>query len=253
MKIAFAFSLLILSTIISNGKFIQEKLVTDSIQTQNTSVLIIPYQPAMHLSDADADISEGSEMNPRQMREALRMDLMKEMNKKFAEVYNLQQQSGRNFVRGDNNETEALYHSLMFSSDSVYPLKDKKRFAVKDTATGKKTTNKFKPETKYMNVTVQDDALIPDYAKKYNADYIIFLNEIDIKTHSEDCINLALKIYRRDLMVHYSIFDKTGKQVYGDVAVSHFGSNSNDVNQIAAENFPSISDYVLNSMNRIAK
>ena len=60
-----------------------------------------------------------------------------------------------------------------------------------------------------------------------------------------------MKIYRRDLKVHYSIFDKTGKQLYGDVAVSHFGSNTNEVKEIINENFQTISDYILKSFNTV--
>ncbi len=250
MKITFVF-LSLLTFIAGRSHGQNQPATTDSSDAgiKHASVLIIPYMPAMHLSDADPDISQGSEMNPQQMRETLRMGLLKELNKNFAEVYDMKRVNN-DFVRGDNRDTEALYHSLMFSTDSVYTLKDPKKFAVRDTLPKKKSGNKIKPETKYINATVQDEMLIPDYAEKYDADYIIILNEMDIKTHSEDCINLALKIYRRDLMVHYSIFDKTGKQVYGDVAVSHFGTNTNDVNEIMKENFPSISRQILVAFER---
>lgn len=104
-----------------------------------------------------------------------------------------------------------------------------------------------------MNVVVRDPALLPDLAKKYNNDYFIFLNEVDIKTHFEDCINLALKIYQREIKVHYTIFDKKGNQVYGDVAVVQFPSNENRVDEIVKQNFPKISDYVLGSMKHLHK
>ena len=111
----------------------------------------------------------------------------------------------------------------------MYPKKYPSRFAIKDTSAIKKKT---KPEVLYINSVVSDESLIPDLSRRFDSDYLVFLNEFDIQTHAEDCLNLALKIYRRDLKVHYTIFDKMGKQVYGDVAVSNFASNSNDVNEI---------------------
>ena len=215
------------------------------------SVLVIPYQPGMHLSDSDPDIAMGSQMNLQEMRDALRMGLVRELNKNFAEVYNVIG-TDNDFVIEAGHDMDVLYHSLMFESDSVYPLKDPKKFAIKDTAVKKNNSSKIKPEISYINVAIQDQLLLPDFSEKYNADYFIFLNEIDIKTHFDDCMDLALKIYRRDLKIHYSIFDKRGKQLYGDVAIVHFASNSNDVDEIIGHNFPVLAKYILDSMKRVS-
>jgi hypothetical protein len=224
-----------------------------TIVNPHPSVLVVPYMPAMHLSDADIDISQGSEMEIPEMRATLRRGIIKELNKEFAEVYDVKGLKN-DFVKDDNDDISSLYHSVVFERDSVYTLKDPARFAIKDTVPVKKgAPKKPKPEWQYINSKIYDEGLISDLSKKYNTDYFIFLNEMDIKTHSEDCINLALKIYRRDLKVHYTIFDRNGKQVYGDVAVSNFDSNSNDVNDIMKKNFPSISAYILASLDKVAK
>jgi hypothetical protein len=226
--------------------------VADSTESKEKySVLVIPYRPSMHLSDADVDISQGSEMEMPEMRAALRQGIVSMLNKKISEVNDVRG-FNNDFVNSDDRDMEVLYHSLLFEGDTVYPVKDPKRYAEKVSLPVKKHSKISWPkqETNYMNIEINDDMLIPDLSKKYNSDYIIFLNEIDIKTHFEDCINLAMKIYRRDIKIHYSIFDKSGKQVYGDVAVSNFGSNTNDVNVIMKENFPSISDYILKSFNK---
>ncbi len=246
MKNIFALSVLFLFTIYSKAGS------PDSSATTPVSVLVIPYNPSMHLSDADMDISEGSEMEMPQMRATLRQGLIKQLNKNFEELYDVKGMSN-DFVMDDNKDVNAIYHSVYYERDSVYPLKYPKRFAIKDTVPQKKGSVKLKPESQYINTGIYDQSLIPDLSEKHNADYIIFLNEIDIHTHFDDCINLALKIYRRDLKVHYTIFDKNGKQVYGDVAVSHFGSNSNDVNDIMSKNFPGIADYILASLNKVAR
>ena len=242
----------VLTLFIFISHFAGASVSDSSIINEQATVLVVPYMPAMHLSDADYDIADGSQMEMPKMRSTLRQGIVKALNKKFAEVYNVQRLNN-DFVNDDNRDMDVLYHTLLFEGDSVYPLKNPTRFAIKDTVLVKKGTKKLKPESLYMNVGIYDEMLIPDLTKKYNANYIIFLNEIDIKTHFDDCLYLALKIYRRDLKIHYSIFDKTGKQIYGDVAVSHFGSNTNDVNEIINENFPSISNYILTSFNKATK
>jgi hypothetical protein len=230
---------LLFSTIAADGA------LPDSVRQ---SVLVVPYNRMMHLSDSDIDIAQGSDMDMSAMRESLRNGLITSLNRNFAEVYNVKE-SSRSFVKDDDGGMDVLYHSLLYESDSIYPLQNPARFAVKDTNTIK-DIKKLKKESKYINVQINDQYLIADLSKKYEADYIIFLNEIDIKTHFDDCLNLALKIYRRDIKVHYSIFDKSGKQVYGDVAVAYFDSNSNDVQEIIEKNFPAISNYVIQSFDR---
>jgi hypothetical protein len=206
--------------------------------------------PAMHLSDSDPDIAIESQMEMPEMRKAFRDGLVKALNKNFAEVYDVKGTQS-DFVIEADRDMDVIYHSLLFETDSTYPSKNPKKFAVKDTITPKlKDAAKLKPEKHYINIGIADQTLSPDLSEKFKSDYFIFINELDIKTNFDDCLNLALKIYRRDLKVHYSIFDRHGKQVYGDVAVAHFESNANDVNEIIDKNFPQISDYILKSFSR---
>lgn len=55
----------------------------DSTITPSASILVIPYMPAMHLSDADFDIAEESEMDQGEIRTRLRSGLVKALNNNF--------------------------------------------------------------------------------------------------------------------------------------------------------------------------
>ena len=88
------------------------------------------------------------------------------------------------------------------------------------------------------------------YLKKIQQWLFHFLNELDIKTHFEDCINPRVEnLSVGNKKYYYTIFDKSGKQVYGDVAVVQFPSNENRVDEIAKQNFPRVADYVLVQWN----
>ena len=129
------------------------------------SVLVIPYMPDMHLSDADPDIAIGSEMEFPEMRSELRKGLVSALNKNFQEVYDVPGLQ-KDFANQSERDIEILYHSLLYQSDSVYTLKDPKRFALVDSL-GKKL--KPRKETTYINIGIADEMLIPDYSKKYTA------------------------------------------------------------------------------------
>ncbi|MBP6333984.1 MAG: hypothetical protein KA444_00830 [Bacteroidia bacterium] len=213
----------------------------------NISFLVVPYKPMMHLSDADYDLAKYSDMNPQQVREQLRLGLLKNLNTKLQIEYDAKI-PGQDFVQDDQRDLDMIYSSLVFEQDTVFPLKaNAKKDSLqwkKKVFTSKENTVKSLDKT-YINVGFYDQLLLPDLSRKYETDYFIFLNELDIKTNFEDCLDLALKIYQRELKVHYSIFDRSGKQVYGDVAVIKFPSNSNDVDVIIASNFPLLSDQIL--------
>lgn len=222
----------------------------DSIQT---SVLVIPYMSGMHMSDSDQDISDESQMDLGEMRSSFRYGLVKALNKKFAEVYDTKVIQ-TNFVRDEDNDMDNLYHALVFEQDTTSPAKDPKKFANKDTSLNYgKVFKKTKPSETYIGIDVRDQKLLPELSEKYGANYFIFLNEFDIKTHFEDCINLALKIYRRDFTVHYTIMDRTGNIIYGDAVTIHYPSNNNNVHEIIDYNFPKVADYVLESFERAIK
>ena len=206
--------------------------------------------PAMHLSDADQDIAEESHMDISEVRSEFRKGIVRKMNQRFVEVYDAQVPS-QSFVGNNDRDMDMIYHSLAFETDSTSPMKDPKKFTIKDTTiTGKKTKKKEVDKT-YIDAVPRDPDLLPSFAKKYDADYFIILNEFDIKTHFEDCIDLAMKIYRRDLKIHYSIYNSKGEKLYGDVAVVHFPSNENRVDKIVEENFGKIADYVFESLKKV--
>src|SRR5690242_13516792 len=88
------------------------KAQTDSTAVSPT-VLIVPYNRMMHLSDADIDIATGSEMEIPQMREEFRKELIRSLNKKFASVQDMNE-THREFVKSEEPGSDAIYHSLLY-------------------------------------------------------------------------------------------------------------------------------------------
>jgi hypothetical protein len=211
----------------------------------HSKIMVIPYNPYMHLSDADDDIAEYSEKNKAEIRAQFRQGLLQELNRQLLPTY--QTFGSRNYVGTDEQQDlETIYSMIDYRMDTVYtdlyPAKDTVKLKEKLFGTNKTKPNKEK--RKYMNVRLSRPELLAQYSKKYGTDLYIFLNQFDIKTNYNNCYDLALKIYEREIKVHYSVFDATGKQVYGDAATVYFPSNANDVDVIIAKNFPALSEYI---------
>jgi hypothetical protein len=211
-----------------------------------TRILLIPYNPMMHLSDADQDIGEFSELNGKQVRAAFRAGIMSHVSERLSKIYPTTSLAS---TTTSDYDLDMVYSWINYRMDTIFSithpvvddsLQKKKSFFSKILPAKTKEVH----DVKFMNVTLHQNSLLTRLGQKYDADLFVFLNQFEIVTNYSDCMDLAMKIYRRQLKLHYSVFDITGKEVWGDVAVVDFPSNSNDIREIMEMNFPKIADYI---------
>ena len=213
-------------------------------------ILLIPYNPMMHLSDADQDIGEYSELSGEKIRAAFRLGLTSEVNAQLEKIYptySLLSNSLRDY------DLDLLYSSIYYRMDTVFSVSHpsnedqlQKRKSIFSRNRNSKT--KENHDFKFMNIALDRTAQLPKLGEKYGADLFVFLNQFEIITHYDDCLDLASKIYSRQLKVHYSVYDVQGKELYGDVAAVDFPSNSNDINEIIQTNFPKIAESIVKTI-----
>ncbi len=214
-------------------------------------ILVIPYNPMMHLSDADHEIAEYSQKKPETIRSVFRRGILQSVTGQLFGIGESQPLLS-DFSTDIQKDLEMVYGSISYSMDTIFPILHpvKDSLKKKPSLFSKSSATKIKEvrDVKYMNTRLSHPELLVHLSGKYGAELFVFLNQLEIKTNYSDCLDLALKIYRRELKVHYSVFNSSGKQVYGDVAIVDFPSNSNDVAEIMRKNFPKISEYILNSI-----
>ena len=208
-----------------------------------SKILLVPYAPMMHLSDADDAMASYSEMTPEQVRNRFRTGLMMDLNATLLtryKTYMLQSSAEGDEVQ----DLETIYGMVNYGMDTVYPVKYPARNDTTPLLRKLFTRKKAVPATRYLNAQLSHPELLGAYARKYGTDLFIFINQLEVVTHTNDCYDFALKTYRREFKVHYSVFDASGRQVYGDVAAFNTSSGVNDVADLAREAFPAITGYV---------
>jgi len=220
--------------------------------TAKRGILVIPYQSGMHLSDADQDIAAYSEKDLDEIRRKFREGILRDLQAHLLTVDEVS--TLRNdHVGQDDNEEQYIYHATYLKQDTIWPV----AHPAKDSSMMKRKlsfTKDKKPrpvDKMYMNVGFYDEGMLADLGRKYNVNLIVFLNELDIKTNAKDCIDLANKIYDRELKLHYSVFDVSRKQLYGDIAVVHMSSAGNDIDEILLKNVPGLSEYIKASLKNL--
>jgi hypothetical protein len=204
----------------------------------------------MHISDADMDISEYSDRSPQQVRAIYRTGISEKLNASLSSTY--QTHSLLQDLRPEAFEDmNRIYASIDYSFDTSFAILHPRPDSASKGSWNEKKARKKELEQRtlngkviFTNVKVLDPNLLSFLQSKYGADIFVFLTQAEIKTNAKDCMDLQSGIYQRDIMIHYAVFDNTGNQLYGDVASIKFPSNSNEIGDIMAQNFPALSEKI---------
>src|SRR5690606_3285175 len=202
--------------------------------------------PAMYFSDADKDIAEVSQISPSQVRSRMSASLDASVSDQMGLYYSTK--------RLDKQKDAPEDLDLIFGSINYAPKEVEKSTEEEKTSPELKglraklkgnQTEKEKETENYMDIAFGDQKLLDYLSSKYEVDYLIFFNQFEIKTDYENCIDLQMRKYFREIKVHYTVVSKDGEKVSGDVITLPYHSNENDLSTIVRENFGEISDTLL--------
>jgi hypothetical protein len=210
------------------------------------TILFIPYKPVMHLSDADADIAENSRVNVRQVRVLMRNALNEQLTLRLRETFNVRQL----IEIGTADEKDDLNN--FFDSENFYLSKRDtgNKNPGNEVASGNPYFGIFKEKTSpdygssYMNVSLNKPVLFKELSSDYEAAYFVVLTQFEIKTHYNECIDIANRVFRREYLVHFSVFDADGNQTGGTAVSYDAGPDINSINKIRRTVFPELVEKI---------
>lgn len=248
MKILFSF-LLVFSVQFS---FAQD---LDSLKAHK--VMLIPLDPRYYLSDADRDISEQSKTDAVKFRSDFRHSIDRDVQRAVRGSYEcisllndtadileetLYQVIGRTGYRLE--KTIPITPKPIDDDQVIIKTKNSNAKEHEDS----KTASQYIPvknNAMYMNAVVsKPQDLFKELYDQYQADIFVFITQMEIKTNYSSCMDIANKIYRREVMLHFTIYDKEGRLLAGSYATSFFPSNENNANKIIGDCFPELARYV---------
>jgi hypothetical protein len=231
--------------------FAQEK---DSLQAHK--VMLIPYDPRYYLSDADRDIIEQSQKDAARIRAEFRHSIDRNVQRAIRGSYECIS------LLNDTADIleETMYHVLGrtgYRYEKAIPITPKpvedEQVVSKIKTDPKdhedsKTASQYIPvknNAMYMHAVVsKPEELFAALYEQYQADIFVFLTQMEIKTNYNSCLDIANKIYRREVMLHFTVYNKEGRLLAGSYATSYFPSNSNNANKIIGDCFPELGRYV---------
>jgi hypothetical protein len=234
-------------------------------------VLVIPFHKTRYyFSDCDKQIAQRNKLEVPDVRQSFQLGL------DYATENRLDKQhEAMNLVQMKDSIDKAtlakFYDNVSYSYETPSRIMNKKQAAVMEKVRtsfkqvgGENGTAKSKKKAKigdaeqYSTVDATDAQYMrlnwtkPEFLSQLNAiyepNYIVTINQFEIKTDTEKCIDRELGKYARTIKVHYNVFKPSGEQVYGDVVTAHYNSATDDVNAIIQDNLGILSEYILQSL-----
>lgn len=252
---------------------------TNVVYSNNVpNVLVIPFDPHLYWSDADMEISKQSKMEMQKVRQSFRKRLNTLLEPKGYNTIHLMGGQVRDSLTDLNRIYSSVsydYKDVIYSEANPKPAepkqktdlktdvkngfnnavngvsnifnKDKDKPAVQQQPTQGNTSRAVhaKNPAKYYAVSVRDPNFFTYFNNKYHTDYYIFVNQFEVETDYEHCLDRARQNYERNFVTHFSIYDKSGKQVAGHRIITHYNSNSNNIGQILKDNMEIIAARIL--------
>ncbi|MBK9402825.1 MAG: hypothetical protein IPN36_18900 [Bacteroidetes bacterium] len=238
MRIAlFSFLLLLLSTTLpAQGT------------EKNSSIVLIPFLPEFYLSDAERDIMAQTHRSPDEYRYYFRKTLDLKIQAELEELgvcHSMLQDTTNN----GKLLLEKFYEKAGYSySEPVGTKSKKENIFSKISKSLEETPDQHTSEKviigdgeqKFMQAEIKDTALLNSICSNSQSHLIVSINQFEIRTNYKTCIDISNKIYERDLIIHYSIFNTSGKQLKGNYIAISFPSNSSSDREIGERLFPEI-------------
>lgn len=219
-------------------------------------VILIPYDPRYYLSDADRDIAEQSNTDAERIRATFHQTIDRHVQRAISGSYEC-----ISLLNDTADRLEKTLQEIMgrtgYRYEKAIPVTPKppregnilqSRNPDPKEHMDSRTATQYIPvsqDAMYMRAVVsKPEELFSKLNQEYQADLFVFLTQLEIKTNYKSCMDIAHQVYKREIMLHFSIYDKYGRLVAGSYATSYFPSNSNVANKIMGDCFPVLASYV---------
>ena len=229
-------------------------------------IMVLPFHPIRYyFSDCDKNVSEKSKIDIQEIRNNFRSGLDYATEESLEQKYepiNL-------FQLKDSVSKEMLkkfYSNVSYSLDKpvgTLPKKQEKELkkfresitqaTVKPVGTGTPGkdeecyTQMEKDNGEYMKASISPDFL-QAMNELYHPDLYVTINQFEVKTDYEHCIDRDLGKFTRRFRVHYNVLNAEGKLIYGDVITARYNSTNDNLTKIVQDNFGFLAEYITRSI-----
>lgn len=238
---------------------IENKILVDK------TVLVIPFNQKIYNNDADEAIAKETGKTYDQIlnyfRLAFDQQLIKSLNDTCHSISMLS-----SYTVSANEDLEMIYSvsNYVFSDAMDFDGEKRSLYLKSKLASEKKGGNNKKQksgirngeivspinnvEDQFLHVKFTDKNLVKNIAYQYKVDYLLFINEFEIIANYTNPYNTGKNVNEMLIKVHYSLFNSTGKYIFGSFATAEYKAYIIDMTKISSDYFPIINKQIINNI-----
>lgn len=211
-------------------------------KTNIGKICLVPFEPKLYMSEIDQKINQQTKWEWETIRENFRRQLNDQLKLKLQSTFSV-----LSFYADSakmSKDLDYVYNSTGLAYDLVGNPSDAK--TTNTTKTGISNGQiivEQSSDKKFMNTKLTNLEVLSYLNKKYLSEYFVFINQLDIK-NDMNSYDINTDTYQREITVHYSILDITGKTINAGIATSRFSSKENNPKKIVPLCFSPIATYI---------
>jgi hypothetical protein len=220
------------------GRKLLEERKNETLESRE--VLLIPFEKKMYRSDADLDIAQASGISVYELRNLFRNEIQKHIEKAL-----LGKKSSYNLL-SENPSFKRDYDYLNYSTAYKYKLLEGQHESQNSELKNGQIVGNTLSGKRFMNRVISNPKSIEVIHKKYGTEYFVFINQMDMGPADEiDQNDISNETYNREIKVHYTIIDKTGKEIDSGIASATFPYKLKKAEMIINKTFPTIAQKII--------
>lgn len=250
-------TLLLLGSTMLMAQHSTKRFSDQPIRLNDQSLLLIPFESKMYLSDVDHDLALHNDINSkeivRRFTKAIDQSILFTFQKRCTvnSFYDLEEataDANLAFIR-DNTKLEYELVAKETKKNGYQKLQSKfkkkqddsyQRGGIENGQIRSKRDNR----ERYMKAIVTNNLMLDSIHYIFDNDYFLFITELDLKNLYTQEMQMGRSEYQRELKLHYTIYQKDGEMLSTGISKTTFSSNLNDINKIIKTYFPILAEQI---------
>lgn len=227
------------------------------INLNNQSLLIVPFEDRMFLSEINRQLAEKNQLTSAQIAErfiaAIDQSILYAFQAKcnVSSFYLLEDQESKTDLAYvyDHLKLEYELVSKTVEKSKAEKLKAKLKKKEDDSyqrgniQNGQIVTKRDDRE-RYMKAVIKDHKMLDSMHFRFNNKFFLFVNQLDIRNAYTDGVSMQQMNYEREIKLHYTLYHQNGEILTTGVSRTTFPSTQNDINEIIKGYFPILANNI---------
>lgn len=233
----------------------------EPFRLEHQSILIVPFESKMYLSDVNKDIGEYNQLSSQEIIDRFTNALDQSLFYTFRErckvnsFYVLEDDSSASALGYIYQNRKLEYELVALTEEKKGVDKLKSKLKKKEDPSydrggisGGEIVTKSDPRERYMKAVIEDQKMLDSMNILFGNEFFLFLNELDFRNVYEDGISMQRMEFNRELKVHYSLYRKDGTILATGISASLVPATEKDINEITSRYFPILAQQIFDDL-----